>query len=147
MKNQSLSHALSRTLADTVTLYTKTQGFHWNVTGPFFQSLHSLFEAQYAELGEAADEIAERIRALGQLAPGSFSEFSKLATIQEAKEPLQWRPMLQALLKDHETLAQSAHQTWTAASTAKDEASADLMTRRIQAHEKAAWMLRSTLQD
>lgn len=137
---------LSHFLADTYLLYLKTQNFHWNVTGPDFYFLHKMFEEQYEALAEAADEIAERIRALGYLAPASFVEFSKLATLKEtAKHGLDGQAMVAQLLADHESVVRSARGIFDFADEVDDEATADLMVKRLDAHEKTAWMLRSSL--
>jgi starvation-inducible DNA-binding protein len=127
------------------TLYIKTHGFHWNVTGLFFAQYHSMFEDQYDELSDAVDEIAERIRALGHTAPGSFAQFAEAKSIDEASGAPNAQEMVAELLADHETIARRAREVAVQASGAGEEASADLMIQRIQAHEKAAWMLRSTL--
>lgn len=137
---------LAHLLADTYTLYLKTQNFHWNVKGPFFQQLHAVFQMQYTELAVAIDEIAERIRALGHRAPGGYSEFAKLTAIQETAGAPPAGDMLHALLKDHEALIATARNVMRVANDAGDEASVDLAVQRIQAHEKAAWMLRSQME-
>lgn len=141
----SIAQALAKVLADTYTLYLKTQGFHWNVTGPFFTTLHETFGKQYDELAEAIDEVAERIRALGHVAPASFGEFSALSSIQENKAQLTATEMVQALLADHESVARTVHSAFETAQKGGDEGSADLMVGRLQAHQKTAWMLRSLL--
>lgn len=136
---------LSRLLADSYTLFTKSHNYHWNVTGPMFTTLHTLFEQQYTELATAIDEIAERIRSLGARAPGSFSEFAALATVREDTGSPAARKMIQTLLADQERVAQSARAVVEAAEEANDVASADLGTRRMDVHQKHAWMLRSHL--
>lgn len=139
----AIADGLSRLLADTYTLYLKTHNFHWNVTGPHFASLHALFEEQYTELAEAVDEIAERIRALGQPAPGSFSAFARLATVREADGAPAAAEMVRLLAADQETVTRTAREVLAIASDAGDEVSAGLLTDRMSVHEKAAWMLRS----
>lgn len=137
---------LSRLLADSYTLYTKSHNYHWNVTGPMFTTLHTLFEQQYTELATAIDEIAERIRSLGARAPGSFSEFAALATVREDTGSPAAKKMIQTLLADQEKVAQSARAVVEAAEAANDVATADLGTRRMDVHQKHAWMLRSHLE-
>lgn len=137
---------LARLLADSYTLYLKTQSFHWNVKGPMFQQLHALFQTQYTELALAIDEIAERIRALGHRAPGSYSEFAKLTSVPETDGAPPAADMLHALLKGHEALIVTARTALRGAGEAGDEASVDIAVQRIQAHEKAAWMLRSQME-
>ena len=136
---------LSHLLADSYTLYLKTHNFHWNVTGPMFTTLHTLFETQYTELALAVDEIAERIRALGAPAPGSYTAFAKLSKVKEAQEVPAATAMVETLAGDHETVASVARRV-VAAAEAGDPASADLGVRRIEVHEKSAWMLRSHLE-
>jgi len=138
--------AAARLLADSYTLYLKTHNFHWNVTGPMFTTLHTLFETQYTELAMAVDEIAERIRALGRPAPGSYSEFEELAKVREARGVPAAKEMIRQLVADSKTVAASAQALFDAADAAGDQASADLATRRIQVAEKNAWMLRSHLE-
>ena len=142
---QQIGASLSKLLADTYTLYLKTQGFHWNVTGPQFNSLHAMFEAQYTELSGAVDEIAERIRALGFPAPGSFSQFARLATVKEEESEPNAQDMIRALAKDQETVVRTARAIFPVVDDAHDEPTADLLTSRMQVHEKTAWMLRSLL--
>lgn len=142
---KQVAEALSRLLADSYTLYTKTHGYHWNVTGPMFTTLHTLFETQYTEMALAVDEIAERIRAIGEFAPGSYSQFDKLATVREAKGVPNAEAMVRELTADQETVAKSAQKVIAAAAAAGDDASGDLGVRRIEVHEKNAWMLRSHL--
>lgn len=141
---QTIAEGLSRLLADTYTLYLKTQNFHWNVTGPHFHSLHLLFELQYQELVTAIDFIAERIRALGVVAPGSYAQFSRLTSIKEETLQPQAMDMVRQLLADHETIIRLIRSLCDAFAAAKDEATHNLLTARIEAHEKAAWMLRTT---
>ena len=145
---QDLSAALSGMVADAFTLYLKTHNFHWNVTGPMFPSLHALFEAQYQEQWAAIDEIAERIRALGFKAPGSYAEFASISTIKE--EPgmnlsCDWREMVEQLVKGNEAVCRTAKGVLDEADGASDDPTVDLMTRRIAVHEKNAWMLRAML--
>lgn len=142
---KAVIEATSRLLADSYTLYLKTHNYHWNVTGPMFTTLHTLFETQYTELALAVDEIAERIRALGALAPGSYTEFEKLAKVKEAKRVPKATDMIRDIVADCATVASTASALVAAAQKAGDEASADLGIRRIQIAEKNAWMLRSHL--
>ena len=141
------AEALSHVLADTYTLYLKTHNFHWNVTGPMFHTLHLMFEGQYTELWQAGDEIAERIRALGFAAPGSYREFSKLTYLQEAVGVPPAAEMIRQLVRDHETAARTARWALSVARSSSDAPTEDLLTRRIDAHERAAWMLRSLMAD
>ena len=136
---------LSRLLADTHLLYLKTHNFHWNVTGPMFYTLHLMFEGQYTELWQAGDLLAERIRALGSTAPGSYREFSKLTCLHEAEGVPDAAEMINQLFRDHETVARTARWALSAARSAVDAPTEDLLIRRLTAHEKAAWMLRSLL--
>lgn len=138
--------ALSRLLADSYTLYLKTHNFHWNVKGPMFTTLHTLFETQYTELALAVDEIAERIRAVGAPAPGSYAAFAKLTQIQEAESVPPATEMVEQLAADQDAVARSAATVLEAAQKAGDEVSADLAIQRMQVHEKNAWMLRSHLE-
>ena len=140
-----VAEALSRVLADTFTLYLKTHNFHWNVIGPMFYTLHLMFEEQYNELWLASDAIAERIRALGSIAPGSYREFSKLSYLQETEVVPSAKEMIGELLRDHKTCARTARWALSVARTAVDAATEDLLTQRVMAHEKAAWMLTSML--
>ncbi len=142
----AIAAGLSKLLADTYTLYLKTQGFHWNVTGPRFYELHKFLEEQYTELADADDEIAERIRALGVKAPASYSEFKKLATVAEETGAPAAPEMLRQLLGDHRVAIRSAQAVIEVAEAASDVGSADLATQRIRSHEKSAWMLDSLLQ-
>jgi starvation-inducible DNA-binding protein len=143
---KEIADGLSRLLADTYTLYLKTHNFHWNVTGPMFQTLHTMFETQYTELALAVDEIAERIRALGFFAPGSYAEYSKLATVKEAQGVPAAVDMIRQLVEGQETVVRTARALIPAVDRAADEASTDLLTVRMQYHEKTAWMLRSLLE-
>jgi starvation-inducible DNA-binding protein len=145
-KNDEVVEALSRLLADSYTVYLKTHNYHWNVTGPMFTTLHTLFETEYTELALAVDEIAERIRALGARAPGSYSEFAKLAAVKEATGTPSATQMIEDLVADQATVVEGARRAVQAAEAAGDQASADLGTRRIDVHEKNAWMLRSHLE-
>jgi len=142
-----VAEGLSKCLADTYTLYLKTHNFHWNVTGPMFQTLHLMFETQYNELALAVDLLAERIRALGVFAPGSYREFGKLSAIKEAEGVPAAREMIKQLLEGNETVIRTAREVFPAVEKAADEATADLLTQRIQLHEKTAWMLRALLAD
>ena len=141
---KEISEGLARLLADTYTLYVKTQGFHWNVTGPMFRSLHLMFEEEYIDLRDAADEIAERIRALGHMSPGSFSEFSKLSSVTDQEGAPEALEMVRQLVDGHEAVIRTARELVATSEAAGDVATADLGTQRIQIHEKTAWMLRST---
>ena len=142
---QEIGAGLSRLLADTYTLYLKTHNFHWNVTGPLFNTLHLMFETQYTELALAVDLIAERIRALGLPAPGSYAQFAKLTCIQEETSVPVAEEMIRQLVKDQETVVRTARSIFPAVEKAGDEPTADLLTQRMQIHEKTAWMLRSML--
>jgi starvation-inducible DNA-binding protein len=140
-----IAEGLSRLLADTYTLYLKTHKYHWNVTGPMFQTLHLMFETQYNELALAVDLIAERIRALDVLAPGSYTEFVKLATIREDSDNPSATEMIARLVDGQETVVRTARSLFPTVDRAHDEPTADLLTQRMQVHEKTAWMLRSLL--
>lgn len=144
-KEREIVRGLSRLLADSYTLSLKTHNFHWNVMGPMFIVLHGLFEGQYDELHGAVDTIAERIRMLGALAPGSFAEFGKLTSIKESNGNLDANAMVAELLTGHELVLATIKSVYPAAEKEEDEATLDLLTERLQVHEKAAWMLRSTL--
>ncbi|MGD9341028.1 MAG: Dps family protein, partial [Chromatiales bacterium] len=141
-----IASGLSRLLADSYTLYLKTHNFHWNVTGPMFMTLHQMFEEQYSELALAVDEIAERIRALGHPAPGSYGEFQALTSIQDDAGTLDAQAMIAALVTAQETVARTAREVFPVVEAAADEPSADLLTQRMQVHEKNAWMLRSLIE-
>lgn len=141
---EEISAQLGHLLADTYTLYLKTQNYHWNVTGPMFRSLHLMFEEQYIELRDAVDEVAERIRSLGYPAPGSFADFSRLTSIPEGDNGADAMSMVRGLAEGHETAARTARTVVEAAEAAGDVATADLATVRIETHEKTAWMLRAT---
>ncbi|MDR2014593.1 MAG: DNA starvation/stationary phase protection protein [Azoarcus sp.] len=141
-----IAKGLSRLLADSYTLYLTTHNFHWNVTGPMFNTLHQMFEGQYTELSEAVDLIAERIRALGFPAPGSFKEFEKLTSLQQPEKVSDAEGMIQQLLSNHEDVAKTARSIASLTEKAGDEPTRDLLTQRLQVHEKTAWMLRSLLE-
>ena len=144
---QQIAEGLSRLLADSYTLYLKTHNFHWNVTGPMFSTLHTLFEQHYTELATAVDEIAERIRALGVAAPGSYEQFSRLSSIREETGVPRAEEMIRQLVQGQEAVVKTARSIFPAVESASDEPSADLLTQRMQIHEKNAWMLRSLLED
>jgi starvation-inducible DNA-binding protein len=143
---KAIADGLSALLADSYTLYLKTHNFHWNVTGPMFQTLHLMFETQYNELALAVDLIAERIRSLGHFAPGTYAQYSKLTKIKEEPTVPSAHDMIKMLVSGHETVARTAREIFPAAEKGNDEATADLLTQRIQLHEKTAWMLRSLLE-
>ena len=144
----AIAAGLSRLLADTYTLYLTTHNFHWNVTGPMFNTLHAMFMAQYTELWNAVDPVAERIRSLGHVAPGSYAQFGKLASIKDAPAvPPKALAMVQILVEGHEAVARTARNLLPVAGKAGDEPTADLLTQRLTVHEQAAWMLRSLLED
>ena len=143
---KKLAEELSKVLAESYLLYIKTHAFHWNVKGPMFNTLHLMFEEQYNELFTAVDEIAERIRALGYPAPGSYKSFSKLSSIQESEESLSANQMIQELLEGQETLIRTLRDLIALADSVRDESTADLATTRMKQHEKVAWMLRSLLE-
>ena len=146
-QRKAIALGLSHFLADSYTLYLKTHNYHWNVTGPHFASLHVMFEGQYTELALAVDEIAERIRALGIKAPGSYKEFSKLTKINEAdSKDITAKEMVQDLVKGHEAVVKTAREVFSLAEDANDQPTVDLLTRRMDLHEKSAWMLRSFLE-
>jgi starvation-inducible DNA-binding protein len=138
--------ALSRLLADTYTLYLKTHNYHWNVTGPMFTTLHTLFETQYNDLALAVDDIAERIRSLGERAPGSYTEFAQRARVKEVTGTPSAVEMIEDLVADQETVTATARKLHEVAAKAGDEASADMAVQRMNVHEKNAWMLRSHLE-
>ena len=139
----SIADGLSRVLADTYSVYLKTQNFHWNVKGPMFHTLHAMFEEQYTELALAIDEIAERIRAIGYPAPGSFTEFARLSKVCEPQGIPSADGMITTLIKDQAIIVQTAKDVFPLAQGANDEPTTDLFIRRIQIHEKTAWMLKS----
>ncbi|MFP3900306.1 MAG: Dps family protein [Acidimicrobiia bacterium] len=141
----AIADGLSRLLADTYTLYLKTHNYHWNVTGPMFQTLHLMFETQYTELALAVDQIAERIRALGAPAPGTYREFTRLSTVPEDDDRPDATEMIRRLVKGQEAVVRTARSAFPIVNRAGDEPTADLLTQRMQVHEKTAWMLRSLL--
>jgi starvation-inducible DNA-binding protein len=142
---RKIATQLSNLLADSYTLYLKTHNYHWNVTGPQFNTLHVMFEGQYTELAAAVDEIAERIRALGVRAPGSYKEFAGLTSIEEGSGKESAEDMIRELVKGQEAVVRTARKAFPSADAANDEPTADLLTQRMQVHEKNAWMLRSML--
>lgn len=142
---REIADGLSRLLADTYTLYLKTHNFHWNVTGPMFQTLHLMFEEQYTELAAAVDLIAERIRALGFPAPGTYREFAQLSSIKEEEATPTAQEMIRLLVEGQETVVRTARSIFPVVERGGDEPTADLLTQRMQIHEKTAWMLRSLL--
>jgi starvation-inducible DNA-binding protein len=144
-ERKEITEGLSRLLADSYTLYLKTHNYHWNVEGPMFNTLHLMFETQYNELALAVDTIAERIRALGEPAPGSYKAFSKLSSIDEEERVPDAETMIANLVKGQEAVVRTARSIFPAAERANDEPTADLLTQRMQIHEKNAWMLRSML--
>jgi len=146
-ERREIAEGLSRLLADTYTLYLKTHNYHWNVTGPMFQTLHLMFEGQYNELALAVDLIAERIRALGFPAPGTYGEFARLSSIKEEEGVPPAQAMIRKLVEGQEAVARTAREVFPAVEAANDQPTADLLTQRMQVHEKTAWMLRSLLAD
>jgi starvation-inducible DNA-binding protein len=145
-KRQEIASGLSRVLADSYTLYLKTHNFHWNVTGPMFQTLHLMFETQYNELWLAVDLVAERIRALGFPAPGTYKQFIALSAIKEEDGVPKAQDMITKLVEGHETVARTAREIFKIAESVSDQPTCDLLTQRMQVHEKTAWMLRSLLE-
>jgi starvation-inducible DNA-binding protein len=143
---QRIVEGLARVLADTYTLYLKTHNYHWNVTGPMFNTLHTMFEVQYNELWMAVDEVAERIRSLGEYAPGTYQAYADLTSIEEDTGVPKAEAMIANLVKGHEAVARTARAVLPTASDVGDEATADLLIQRMQASEKTAWMLRSMLE-
>jgi starvation-inducible DNA-binding protein len=141
-----IARGLSRLLADTYTLYLKTHNFHWNVTGPLFHTLHLMFEQQYGELALAVDLVAERIRALGHPAPGSYAQFAQLTTLSDERGLPGAERMIRALVDGHAAVARTARSVFAAAEAGRDQVTMDLLTQRLQVHEKTAWMLRSLLE-
>ena len=138
---------LNEVLASTYTLYLKTPGFHWNVTGPMFNSLHLMFEKQYNEIWLSVDEIAERIRALGHHALGSAKEIARYSKIPESEGVPHWKEMTKQLMEGHEAITRSSRALFTTAEKCGDDATADLLTNRIKYHEKTAWMLRALIEE
>ncbi len=144
----AIAAGLARLLADTYTLYLTTHNFHWNVTGPMFNTLHTMFMAQYTELWTAVDPVAERIRSLGHPAPGSYAQFGALASIPDAPStPPKALAMVKILVEGHEAVARTARSIFPLADKAGDEPTADLLTQRLTVHEQTAWMLRSLLEE
>jgi len=142
---ERIAQGLSALLADTYSLYLKTHNFHWNVEGPMFNTLHLMFMGQYTELWTALDAVAERIRSLGYPAPGTYRQFAKLTSIEETDGVPEALEMVKLLMKGHEAVAKTARGVFPHAEAAGDESTADLLTQRLQIHEKTAWMLRSLL--
>ena len=140
---KQIAEGLAKLLADTYTLYLKTHNFHWNVTGPMFQPLHMMFEAQYTELADAVDLIAERIRALGVTAPGTYSDFAERTSIKEERGAPSAEQMIRQLVEGQEATVRTARSVFPLVERTNDQATADLPTQRLQIHEKTAWMLRS----
>jgi starvation-inducible DNA-binding protein len=143
---REIADGLASMLSDTYALYVKTQNFHWNVTGPMFRALHEMFDEQYHELASALDDIAERIRALGQTAPGSFSQFAKLTSIGEETSVPAAEEMVRQLVLGHEAVVRTARTVFSTAEEAGDQVTMDMLAERMQVHEKQAWMLRSLLE-
>jgi starvation-inducible DNA-binding protein len=143
---KAIAEGLCRLLADEYTLYLKTHNFHWNVTGNMFNTLHLMFETQYTEAALAVDLVAERIRALGSPAPGSYKRYSELSSIEEETGVPGWKEMVKQLVKGHEACVRTARAVFPLADHARDEPTADLLTQRMEVHEKTAWMLRSLLE-
>ena len=145
---KTITQGLSELLADTYTLYLTTHNFHWNVTGPMFNTLHTMFMTQYTELWNAVDPIAERIRSLGHVAPGSYEQFSKLSSLSDApSSPPKALQMVRILAEGHEAVARTARRIFPMADEANDQPTADLLTQRLDIHEKSAWMLRALLEE
>ena len=144
---EAIAEGLSRLLADTYTLYLKTHNFHWNVQGPMFQTLHLMFETQYTELALAVDLIAERIRSLGFPAPGTYQQFAALSSIKETDGVPNATTMIRLLVAGQEAVARTARSVFPVVDKASDEPTADLLTQRLEVHEKTAWMLRSLLEE
>ncbi len=144
----AIAAGLSKLLADTYTLYLTTHNFHWNVTGPMFNSLHDMFMQQYTELWNAVDPIAERIRSLGHVAPGSYAQYGKLSSVPDAPAaPPKAMEMVRILVQGHEAVARTARELFPLVEQASDEPTADLLTQRLTVHEQTAWMLRSILEE
>jgi starvation-inducible DNA-binding protein len=144
-ERKQIASGLGRVLADTYMLYFKTHGFHWNVEGPMFNTLHDMFMQQYTELWEAVDLVAERIRALGFPAPGTYREYAKLTSIEETEGVPEAMEMVRILVKGHEAVARTLRSVFPSAEDADDQSTIDLLTERMRVHEKTAWMLRSLL--
>ncbi|TPV95169.1 MAG: DNA starvation/stationary phase protection protein [Myxococcales bacterium FL481] len=145
-KREKIATGLAHVLADTYTLYLQTHNFHWNVTGPMFQTLHLMFEGQYTELALAVDLVAERVRALGFPAPGTYQRFAALSSIEQDEGVPSAQDMIRKLVTGHETTAKTARRVFATAEEANDQPTCDLLTQRMQVHEKTAWMLRSLLE-
>ena len=145
-QREQIAGNLSKVLADTYTLYLKTHNFHWNVTGPMFQTLHLMFQTQYTEMWNSIDLIAERIRSLDAPAPGTYVQFSKLASIKETAGVPKAQDMIKILLEGHEAVTRTARKAFPAAESGNDQPTMDLLTQRMEVHEKTAWMLRSLLE-
>jgi len=145
-ERRAIAEGLSHLLADTYTLYLKTHNYHWNVTGPMFNTLHLMFETQYTELALAVDLIAERIRALGYPAPGSYAQYAKLSSIKESEKVPAAEDMIADLVKGQEAVVRTARKVFPLAEKSNDEPTADLLTQRMNTHEKTAWMLRAMLE-
>ena len=143
---KKIAEGLSRLLADSYSLYLQTHNFHWNVTGPMFQTLHAMFEVQYTELALAVDVVAERIRSLGHPAPATYTEFVRLTSLKETTGVPKAEKMIWLLVEGQETVVRTARSIFPLVDKAGDQATADLLTQRIQLHEKTAWMLRSLLE-
>ncbi|MEZ0391074.1 MAG: Dps family protein [Pseudobdellovibrionaceae bacterium] len=146
-QRKEIAQGLSRLLADSYTLYLTTHNFHWNVTGPMFQTLHVMFMEQYTELWQSLDEIAERIRSLGHPAPGTYAQFNQLTTLEEVEGVPKAKEMVRILVQGHEAVAKTARSIFPLAEEGGDESTLDLLTGRLQTHEKTAWMLRSLLEE
>lgn len=145
INRKAVADGLSKLLADSYTLYLKTHNFHWNVEGPMFQTLHLMFMGQYTEMWNALDLIAERIRALGHYAPGTYSEFISLSSIKESKSVPKANKMIEELIQGHEAVIKTTRAIFDSAEKAKDQTTMDVLTQRLDIHEKTAWMLRSLL--
>ena len=143
---EQIAGVVSKVQADTYTLYLKTHNFHWNVTGPMFQTLHLMFEQQYNELWLAVDAIAERVRALGFPAPGTYRQFAALSSIKEEEGVPKADDMIRRLVEGHETVARTARHAFKLAQEVNDQPTCDLLTQRMNIHEKTAWMLRSLVE-
>jgi starvation-inducible DNA-binding protein len=146
-QRKAIAEGLKKLLADTYMLYLKTHGYHWNVTGPMFQTLHTMFMTQYTELWNSIDLVAERIRALGYFAPASYSDFSKLTSISEDSAVPKATDMIKNLVAGHEAVIKTSRGIFAAAEEGNDQATLDLLTQRLDVHEKTAWMLRSLLEN
>ena len=144
---KAIAEGLSHVMADTYALYLKTHNYHWNVTGPMFQTLHLMFEEQYNELWRSVDVVAERIRALGHFAPGTYKTLGQLSSIDEEEGVPSATEMIKNLVKGHERAAVTARELFPMAEKANDQATADLLTQRLEVHEKTAWMLRSLVEE